>query len=285
MSADFAGRAARRIRARSACILGRVRERRRISIAAVVAAAALACAGCGQSGQTSSATASTATSTTTSSRHTPQPQADAPTYRVHPRAVEPVAGQPAADVGTGVVRAGRSGIPRTAGVSVSTPDASLPQPQSEAEIRRELAQSGMTGSSNQATLTSGRLAIAPIGAPAAVQEVIAAGNQIAHLPYVWGGGHMTYEDTGYDCSGSLSYVLAAAHLLSSTVTSGQLEHWGKPGPGKWITVFANAGHTFMYVAGLRFDTVALAETGSRWSNRSADEPDIRTFAVRHPAGL
>jgi hypothetical protein len=96
---------------------------------------------------------------------------------------------------------------------------------------------------------------------------------------------MTYEDTAYDCSGSISYVFAAAHLLDHTVVSGDLEGWGRPGPGKWITVFANGGHTFMYVAGLRFDTVALAESGSRWSNRSADEPDLRTFAVRHPAGL
>jgi len=80
-------------------------------------------------------------------------------------------------------------------------------------------------------------------------------------------------------------VLAAAHLLDTTVDSTELESWGKPGPGKWVTVFANAGHTFMYVAGLRFDTVALAETGSRWSNRPADEPDLSTFVLRHPAGL
>jgi hypothetical protein len=143
----------------------------------------------------------------------------------------------------------------------------------------------MTASPDQATVTAGGLAVAPIGAPAEVQEVIAAGNQIARLPYRYAGGHMTYEDTAYDCSGSISYVFAAAHLLDHTVASGELETWGKPGPGKWITVFANAGHTFIYVAGLRFDTVALAETGSRWSNRPANEPDLKTFAVRHPAGL
>jgi cell wall-associated NlpC family hydrolase len=123
----------------------------------------------------------------------------------------------------------------------------------------------------------------------AVQAIIAAGNEIAHLPYRYGGGHATYEDTAYDCSGSISFVFAAAGLLKSTVVSGQLMTWGPahlaPGPGKWVTVFANAGHTFMYVAGLRFDTVALAETGSRWSNRPADEPDLRTFSVRHPIGL
>ena len=177
--------------------------------------------------------------------------------------------------------------PASAGVSVEPAGAtsSLPTPQSVADIRKELADSGMSASTNQATLTPDGLAVAPIGAPAAVQAVIAAGNQIAHLPYRYGGGHMTYEDTAYDCSGSISYVFAAAHLLDHTVVSGDLERWGQPGPGKWITVFANAGHTFMYVAGLRFDTVALAETGSRWSDRSADEPDLKTFAVRHPPGL
>jgi cell wall-associated NlpC family hydrolase len=196
--------------------------------------------------------------------------------QAHPQAIEPVAGAAGA----------ASPPPGTqAGVSVGPPSRSLPQPYSDAQVRRQLAQSGMTASPNQATLTAVGLAVAPIGAPAAVQEVIAAGNSIARLPYRYGGGHMTYEDTAYDCSGSISYVFAAAHLLESTVVSGQLESWGQPGPGKWITVFANAGHTFMYVAGLRFDTVALAETGSRWSNRSANEPDLKTFSVRHPPGL
>src|SRR5207302_3537519 len=118
-----------------------------------------------------------------------------------------------------------------------------------------------------------------------VQQMITAGNEIAHLPYRFGGGHGTFVDNAYDCSGSLSFVFAAAGLLHATVTSGELRHWGQPGRGKWITVFAAPGHTFMYVAGLRFDTVALAETGSRWSNRSADESNLSSFVVRHPAGL
>jgi cell wall-associated NlpC family hydrolase len=193
--------------------------------------------------------------------------------------VQPVAGAAA--------KVDPASAPASAGVSVEvagTPS-SLPQPMSVADIREQLAQSGMSASTTQATLAPDGLAVAPIGAPAAVQAVIAAGNQIARLPYRYGGGHMTYEDTAYDCSGSISYVFAAAHLLERTVVSGDLEHWGQPGPGKWITVFANAGHTFMYVAGLRFDTVALAETGSRWSDRPADEPDLKTFSVRHPPGL
>jgi cell wall-associated NlpC family hydrolase len=150
-------------------------------------------------------------------------------------------------------------------------------------IRRELTASGLTANARQAQLTPDGLAIAPVDAPAAVQAVINAGNEIAHLPYVWGGGHGRYVDTGYDCSGSLSFVLAAAGLLNTTMTSGQLMSWGQAGPGKWITVFAAPGHTFMYVAGLRFDTVALAQGGSRWSNRSATEGG--GFVARHPPGF
>jgi hypothetical protein len=174
----------------------------------------------------------------------------------------------------------------TPGVSVgASAGGGLAQPVSDAQIRKELAASGLSAGGSQAALTSNGLAIAPVNAPLAVESVISAGNQIAHLPYRFGGGHGTFEDNAYDCSGSLSFVFAAAGLLDTTVTSGQLMSWGKPGPGKWITVFAAPGHTFMYVAGLRFDTVALAETGSRWSNRSADEPDLNSFVVRHPVGL
>jgi hypothetical protein len=170
-------------------------------------------------------------------------------------------------------------------VSVGPSPAGVAQPVSDAVIRQELAASGLSPNPRQATLTPDGLALAPIDAPASVQAVINAGNEIAHLPYRFGGGHGTFEDSAYDCSGSLSFVFAAAGLLRSTVTSGQLMGWGDPGRGKWITVFAAPGHTFMYVAGLRFDTVALAETGSRWSNRSANEPDLRSFVVRHPPGL
>jgi hypothetical protein len=141
----------------------------------------------------------------------------------------------------------------------------------------------LSANAQQATLTPEGLALAPIGAPLVIQQVIDAGNQIAHLPYRFGGGHGTFEDSAYDCSGSISFVFAAARLLGTTVSSGELMSWGDPGPGKWITVFANPGHTFMYIAGLRFDTVALAQTGSRWSNRSATEGG--GFVARHPPGL
>src|ERR1700760_2186585 len=99
----------------------------------------------------------------------------------------------------------------------------------------------MSSNPNLATLAPDGLAIAPIGAPPQVQAIINAGNEIARLPYRYAGGHLTYQDTAYDCSGSISYVLAAAQLLNTTVDSTELESWGKPGAGKWVTVFANAG--------------------------------------------
>jgi len=122
----------------------------------------------------------------------------------------------------------------------------------------------------------------PPGAPAAIGQVMAAGNAIATLPYIWGGGHGSFQANGYDCSGSVSYALAAAGLLSSPLDSTGFESWGDPGPGRWITVYANAGHAWMEVAGWRFDTVALAEGGTRWSQGGGE---FSGFVARHPPGL
>jgi hypothetical protein len=201
----------------------------------------------------------------------------------HPQVVDPVAGATGSNGSGGSASVGVA--PAQAEVTVGPPAKSLPTPLSNSQVLSELAASGISANPNRATETRSQLAIPPVNAPAAVQAVINAGNEIAHLPYIWGGGHATYEDTGYDCSGSLSFVLAAAGLLNQTETSGELMSYGDPGPGKWITIYANAGHTFAIIAGLRFDTVALAETGSRWSNRPPDEPDLSSFAVRHPPGL
>jgi cell wall-associated NlpC family hydrolase len=194
----------------------------------------------------------------------------------HPQVVQPVAGEASAGLGA-------SATSQTTSAPASTNP--IARPVSDAMVRQELAKTGMTANANQATLTPDGLAVPPVNAPPAVQQIILAGNEIAHLPYVWGGGHVTYADTGYDCSGSISFVFQAAHLLDGPVVSGALASWGAAGAGKWITVFANGGHTFMYIAGLRFDTVALAQTGSRWSNRSANESNLGSYAVRHPIGL
>ena len=119
--------------------------------------------------------------------------------------------------------------------------------------------------------------------PLKIAQVIAGGNAIADFPYVYGGGHVSFVDRAYDCSGSVSYALAAAGLIGAPETSGQLEHWGEPGPGRWITVFANAGHTFMNVDGVWFDTAGRSGPYStRWLT---SRPSLAGYAVRHPAGL
>jgi cell wall-associated NlpC family hydrolase len=134
-----------------------------------------------------------------------------------------------------------------------------------------------------ADLVDGR-AIAPPGAPPAVKQAIAAANRIDGRPYVWGGGHASFISHGYDCSGAVSYVLHAAGLLGTTMVSGQLAYWGEGGEGRWITVYANAEHVYMVVAGLRFDTRDDPEgvNGPRWKRAWVDG---RGFAARHPGGL
>jgi peptidoglycan hydrolase CwlO-like protein len=118
-------------------------------------------------------------------------------------------------------------------------------------------------------------------ADAIVARVVAAANQIASTPYVWGGGHGGASG-GYDCSGSVSYALAAGGLLSSPLDSTGFMSWGEPGPGRRITVYANAGHAFMYVDGRRFDTSALSGGGTRWSSAGRSTAG---FVARHPPGL
>ena len=131
-------------------------------------------------------------------------------------------------------------------------------------------------------IDTGSVVTPPAGAPQAVDEMIAAGNAIATLPYVWGGGHASFKALGYDCSGSVSYVLDAAGLLSSPEVSGAFMSYGDPGPGKWVTIYATTGHVWMEIAGWRFDTVALAEDGTRWSQGGGE---FGGFVVRHPPGL
>jgi peptidoglycan hydrolase-like protein with peptidoglycan-binding domain len=116
-----------------------------------------------------------------------------------------------------------------------------------------------------------------------VARVIAAADEIATRPYVYGGGHGSFESEGYDCSGSVSYALHGGGLLSAPEDSGELEDYGEPGPGRYITIYANAEHAYMVIDGKRFDTVALAEDGTRWSSSPGD--DGGSFVVRHPDGL
>ncbi len=133
-----------------------------------------------------------------------------------------------------------------------------------------------------ATVDKDGYAVAPAVAPPVVQQIIAAGNRIAHKPYIYGGGHGKWEDAGYDCSGSVSYALHGADLLKSAMPSGSFTSWGDRGRGQWVTIYANGGHMYMVVAGLRFDTSGRSGKGTRWQ---ADMRSSRGYSVRHPRGL
>jgi cell wall-associated NlpC family hydrolase len=175
-------------------------------------------------------------------------------------------------------------------------DAPSPGAPTDAEVRTELREARAALMSFRRHLSTGAFlvtgprarvlgdgtAVAPERAPGVVKRVILAGNEIAKFPYKWGGGHGAWRDNGYDCSGSVSFALAGAGLLNSPLTSGLFAQWGDPGPGKWITIYANNGHVFMVVAGLRFDTSGQGRAGTRWQDGIRP---VGGFAVRHPPGL
>lgn len=127
---------------------------------------------------------------------------------------------------------------------------------------------------------------APMSAPAAVQQIIWAGNQIVGLPYIFGGGHASFSSPGYDCSGTVSFALHGASLLSTPMDSGEFMSWGGGGIGRWVTIFTNPGHAYMTVAGLRLDTSSADDPtnqqGPRWRPL---RPSNSGFTVRHPVGL
>ncbi|MBS1862728.1 MAG: hypothetical protein JSS68_13565 [Actinobacteria bacterium] len=140
-----------------------------------------------------------------------------------------------------------------------------------------------TGPVERARLVGTR-AIAPAGAPAMVKRVIAAANHIRTTPYIWGGGHRRWQDTGYDCSGAVSYALHGGRMLTSPLTSGSFEMFGEAGPGRWISIYANPSHAYMVVAGLRFDTAGdTSGSGPRWHPTVAAAATGR-YVVRHPVG-
>jgi hypothetical protein len=159
---------------------------------------------------------------------------------------------------------------------------------SDEEVQRDLREleryyGRRPGAKGGGLTVSGGYAQTPPGAPRAVEQAVAGGNAIARFPYRWGGGHGSFIDDAYDCSGSVSYALAAAGMLDSPLASGDLTGWGEPGRGRWITVYANAGHVYMEVGGLRFDTSGRAgRRGSRWQNARRSG---RGFEARHWPGL
>ncbi len=167
---------------------------------------------------------------------------------------------------------------------------------SDAEVKHELAQmqaaeqSAKRAQKAQLTPVAGGNSVGgngtipiPTNVPEPIQRVIAGANAIADFPYVFGGGHASFVDNAYDCSGSVSYALAAAGLLSAPETSGELESWGAPGPGRYMTIYAAAGHVYMYVDGVMYNTAGRSGVyASRWQVHGTDNTG---FVARHWPGL
>lgn len=167
--------------------------------------------------------------------------------------------------------------------SVGSNGSYTPRPAAERERMDAITFAGSGTAEEDAALLLGDSAIAPFNAPEAIQGAISAANQINDQPYRWGGGHAGWRSRGYDCSGAVSYALAGGGLIDRPRTSGELMHWGKPGRGRWLTIYANSGHVYAVIAGLRWDTVGLARgSGPRW--HPADfYPD--GYVARHIPGL
>jgi cell wall-associated NlpC family hydrolase len=156
-------------------------------------------------------------------------------------------------------------------------------PRHSAVLRQEIfANTRVSGDGSTSMLLTG-IALPPPEAPQAVKDVINNANAIVGRPYIWGGGHGSWYSHGYDCSGAVSFALFGGGMIPRPLTSSELEGWGAPGPGKWITVYANASHTFAEIAGLRWDTSGTESgSGPRWHVGSRP---TEGFVVRHPPGL
>jgi cell wall-associated NlpC family hydrolase len=242
-----------------------------LSAIAVLAVAAIALV-LGSGGDAARAPARASASAAPTPRASDELPARAPRAQV----VEPVAGESAATAALPVEETGDQAPDDSAGAA-QAPASSTPRSRSK----------GGTGPTSDAAVSEADvlkngIALPPIEAPAAVRSIIEAGNYIARTPYLWGGGHGKWLDKGYDCSGSISYALARAGLLNAPQDSGRLMSWGAPGKGKWITIYANPGHVYMVVAGVRFDTSGQRSNGSRWQNSMRPGGG---FEARHPAGL
>ena len=240
------------------------RSMRRWALLCCLLGTAVPAAGCGGSEQPAPASAKTTREEVGSAKLPPLPS------KLRPKVVEPKAGS-----------AGASDAP------ADDPGLTDPGPAPNAAAStggRQLngVLKGVGGGVHKATALANGVALPPLEAPDAVRQIIEAGNTIARSPYKWGGGHGKWQDTGYDCSGSVSFALAAAGLLGGPLASGPLMSWGEPGKGKWVTIYANPGHVYLVVAGIRFDTSGQRVTGSRWQN---DLRDNVGFTARHPAGL
>jgi hypothetical protein len=250
--------------------------RRAALIGAIVACAAGAFALSASGGERPGAPAREARLPERTAAYAERPQTELPPLpaKHQPKLVEPEAGAS----GTVAEPAAR---PRQA----QAPPTDGPEPDRAASAAGdiELSRPSTTGDGIlSATALPNGIALPPLEAPDAVRQMIEAGNVIARTPYLWGGGHGKWVDTGYDCSGSVSFVLASAGYLEAPLASGPLMSWGEPGRGRWVTVYSHPGHVYMEVAGIRFDTSGARETGSRWQNELRSNAG---FVARHPPGL
>jgi len=157
--------------------------------------------------------------------------------------------------------------------AASSPDVAAPAPSYPAP------------NGNTATLNPDGSATAPANAPQQVKDVIAAANAIRDKPYAWGGGHGSFESSGYDCSGAVSYALHGGGLLDSPLDSTGFMSWGEPGAGNWITVYANSGHAWAMIAGLRWDTSDSGGDGPSWADYPSGWEQSQSWTATHPAGL
>jgi cell wall-associated NlpC family hydrolase len=263
---------------------------RRVALPAAVAACALAAAACGQSPEPEATAERSAEAREAAAGEvvlTPEAaregrrrlRKEAPEPRSKAQAVElEGAGSEAPSGPASSADAPSPGAPTDAQVRAELREARA----ALASFKRHLATTAYLPTGPRARVLPDGSAVAPEDAPDVVKRVILAGNQIAKFPYKWGGGHGAWRDTGYDCSGSVSFALAGAGLLRSPLTSGGFLSYGSPGPGEWITIYTNPGHIFMLVAGLRFDTSGQGRAGTRWQGAPRSTAG---FAVRHVPGL
>jgi hypothetical protein len=254
-------------------------------LATVVPTAAAAHGAAKVSGGTSAASSSTSTAT------------GAPAPEVAGGAT-PSAGAPAAKVHTAPITAHSASLAYTGPVYERTTAGQVvpytpPPPPGTTNGATGGSSVALAGSAKPELLVPGvtaryvdGLAAAPMSAPAAVQEIIWAGDQIIGLPYIYGGGHASFVSPGYDCSGTVSFALHGAALLSTPMDSSEFMDWGGHGVGQWVTVFANPEHAYMTVAGLRLDTSPVDDPsdqqGPRWRPL---RPENHGFVRRHPLGL
>jgi cell wall-associated NlpC family hydrolase len=181
-----------------------------------------------------------------------------------PAPIDPVTGMPAASAGSN---------------GSYTP----PSPEERKRMNAHIHSVAGPGSDLPGSVLINGTALPPPEAPDPIQEIVNSANLIVGQPYKLGGGHGSWRSAGYDCSGAVSYALAGAGLVEAPLTSGQLMSWGVPGPGRWLTIYANPGHVYAVVAGLRWDTVGDARgSGPRWH---PVDPYPTGYAVRHFPGL